>query len=83
MNYKESDTDCVFLLLCKMKPLVWSMQKAVNSKIVGDATSRNGDDVNRKKVDSMKVFFEFAPTAEDFTNNGLECEENFKTCKLF
>lgn len=80
MHHKEADTDCVLLLLCKMKPFVWSMQKAINGKLIGAATS---DDVNRKKVDSMKVFFEFAPTIEDFKNNGMECEENYKTCKLF
>lgn len=84
MNYKADDTDCVLLLLCKMKPFVWNMQKAIGGKIGGDGGQQQADDVNQKESDDrLNVFFKFVPSTEDFINNGMECEENYKTCKLF
>lgn len=83
MNYKAGDADCVLLLLCKMKPLVWSMQKAISERIVGD-TKKRADHVNNKEnSDRMNVFFKFVPSFEEFQNNGLECEESYKSCRLF
>lgn len=83
MNFKTGDVDCVLLLLCKMKPFVWNMQKAINDKIVGDGKQQSNEDVNSENADRTNIFFKFVPSIEDFTNNGMECEENYKTCKLF
>lgn len=83
MNYKASDADCVLLLLCKLKPFVWSMQKAITDRIVGDV-KQHGDDIeNKPSVDRMSIFFKYVPSLEEFKNNGVECEDTFKTCKLF
>ena len=82
MKFKTGEADCVMLLLCKLKPFVWSMQKAVNQRIVGEI--KRNDDINRKENDDrMHVFFKFLPTSQEFRNNGLECEESYPTCKLF
>lgn len=83
MNYKTSDTDCILLLLCKLKPFVWSMQKAVNEKIVGDAKSSSDGDNDKPHVDRLNVFFKFVPSLEDFMNNGMDCEDSYHSCKLF
>lgn len=80
MNHKSGDADCVLLLLCKLKPFVWNMQKAINEKIVG-AESERADEMN--KMDRLSVFFKFVPSLEEFKNNGMECEENYKLCELF
>lgn len=83
MNYKAADTDCILLLLCKLKPLLWNMQKAVNNVIVGDAKKPVDEGKSKEKDDRTNAFFKFLPSSEDFINNGMECEESFKTCKLF
>lgn len=83
MNYKVTDTDCVLLLLCKMKPFVWSMQKAINEKLVG-GRKKLADGLKQKEhINRIDIFFEFVPSHEDFVNNGIECEANFTSCKLF
>ena len=83
MNYKASDADCILLLLCKLKPFVWSMQKAITEKIVGDAKQHADDIKNKANIDQMNTFFKFVPSLEEFKNNGVECEDNHKACKLF
>lgn len=80
MNFKAGDSDCVLLLLCKLKPFVWSMQKAIDERIVGDGRA----DGNKKNdAGFMNVFFKFVPSLEEFKSNGMECEENYSACKLF
>jgi hypothetical protein len=81
LNYKSGDSDCVLLLLCKLKPFVWNMQKAINERIVGAPTQRS-DEVNNQ-IDRMSVFFKFVPSLEEFKNNGMDCEQTYNTCKLF
>ena len=83
MNIKAGDADCVLLLLCKLKPFVWSMQKAISEKIVGDKTERNDESNQKKTTDRMSILFRFVPSLEEFRNNGMECEENYFQCKLF
>lgn len=83
MNYKAGDADCVLLLLCKLKPFVWSMQKAITERIVGDEKQHADDMNNRANTDRMSIFFKYVPSLEEFKNNGVECEDAFKTCKLF
>lgn len=79
MNYKAADADCVLLLLCKLKPFVWSMQKAINERIVGGNEQQR---VN-KNEDRVNIFFKFVPSLEEFKNNGMECEDHYESCKLF
>lgn len=78
MKYKSGDADCFLLLLCKLKPFVWSMQKAIDERIVGD-TRKQAENVK----DRVNIFFKFVPSIEEFKNNGLECEESYSACKLF
>lgn len=81
MNYKSGDADCVLLLLCKLKPFVWNMQKAINEKIVGAENQRV--DERNNEVNRMNVFFKFVPSLEEFKSNGMDCEDTYKTCQLF
>lgn len=79
MNYKADDADCVLLLLCKLKPFVWSMQKAIDERIVGGEKQQHA----KKDENRVNIFFKFVPSLEEFKNNGMECEDNYETCKLF
>ena len=81
MNYKSDDADCVLLLLCKLKPFIWSMQKVVNEKIVG-AESQPSDKKSSEK-NSMDAFFRFVPSREEFSSNGVDCEDTYTACKLY
>lgn len=83
MNSKPGEADCVLLLLCKLKPFVWSMQKAINTRIVGEPKQRVDDVNKREPLDRMSVFFKYVPSADEFQSNGLECEDTYPTCKLF
>lgn len=83
MNYKASDTDCVMLLLCKLKPFVWSMQKAINERIAGDVKAQVNNSKSSAYVDRISIFFKYVPSLEEFKNNGAECEDIYETCKLF
>lgn len=83
MNNKPGEADCVLLLLCKLKPFVWSMQKAIETRIVGEAKQRVDDVKKQEPLDRMNVFFEYVPSLVEFQNNGSECEENYPKCKLF
>lgn len=82
LNYKSGEADCILLLLCKLKPLVWSMQHAITERVKGEKTVT--EDVNEKEnFDRMNVFFKYVPSVDEFQNNGAECEETYPSCKLF
>lgn len=78
MNYKSGEADCVLLLLCKLKPFVWSMQKAIGDRIAGHEAT-----MEKESFDRLNVFFKYVPSLEEFQNNGSECEEMYSSCKLF
>lgn len=80
MNYKAGDADCILLLLCKLKPFVWNMQKAITERVVGDSQKPTDD---KKNTNRMSIFFKYMPSLEEFKNNGVECEDSYKSCKLF
>lgn len=61
----DEDTDCIQLLICKISPFVWGMQKAV------------GENNNRK---GNGILFEHLPTADDVANNGDICEKKHPYC---
>lgn len=81
MRYKPGDAECIILLLCKLKPFVWNMQKAVTEKIVGGEKEKS--DNKKVEKDPMDVFFRFVPSREEFQNNGVACEDQYTNCKLF
>lgn len=80
MNHKPNDAECVLLLLCKLKPFIWKMQRAVNEKIVG---AESQPDKKRSEKDPIDAFFRFVPSREEFENNGVNCEDTYTACKLF
>lgn len=82
MEQTSGDSDCILLLLCKLKPIFWGMQKAIDSKILGTDDKSNSDDIkpSRKR---KNILFKNLPNLSDFKNNGFECEEMHNNCKLF
>jgi hypothetical protein len=83
MEEIEGETDCIKLLLCKLKPFIWAMQKAVIKKIDHQDTV-DEDDHEAKKIHSRKaVLFKYLPDLNEFKNNGMECEDKYNRCKIF
>ncbi|CAO1386197.1 unnamed protein product [Diamesa hyperborea] len=84
LEQTSGDADCILLLLCKLKPIFWGMQKAIDAKILGNEEKTNSDDIkpNRKR-NRRNILFKNLPNLSDFQNNGLECEEVHNNCKLF
>lgn len=84
MEQTSGDADCILLLLCKLKPIFWGMQKAIDAKILGSDDKTNSDDIKpTRKRNRRNVLFKNLPNMSDFKNNGFECEEMYTNCKLF
>lgn len=81
MNYRNGETDCLMMLICKLKPIFWGMQKTIKDRLLGEdveVTSKTSTMTNENNV-----FYKFLPSIEEYQNNGYECEKAFKSCKLF
>lgn len=84
MEEIEGETDCIKLLLCKVKPFIWAMQKAVIKKIDDQQDAPDEDDKAKKTAHSRKaILFKYLPDINEFKNNGMECEEKYNRCKIF
>lgn len=83
MEESAGETECVKLLLCKLKPFIWSMQKAVINKIDQQQERNNDDNESKKKHNRKTILFKYLPDLSEFKNNGIECEDKYNSCKLF
>ncbi|XP_031636173.1 uncharacterized protein LOC116349060 [Contarinia nasturtii] len=90
----DANSDCVKQLLCKTAPFIWSMQKAVSSRMNNsDTEASTTDDLfndNAKSAENstddgnhMNAFFKYLPTFDEFKNRGVTCEDQYKECKIF
>lgn len=89
----SENTDCIKQLLCKATPFIWSMQKAISSKINDsdidtniDADELPNNDAKDSSPDDdyrLKEFFKYLPTIDEFTKHGQTCESQYDACKLF
>ncbi|KAK5643669.1 hypothetical protein RI129_007514 [Pyrocoelia pectoralis] len=66
----EEDTDCIQLLLCKAAPLIWGMQKTVNSS-------------HENMPKGKAVLFANLPTLEEFADYGDICEKKHPYCLIY
>jgi hypothetical protein len=81
----SGQADCILMLLCKVKPFIWSMQKALNDRLTGENEINKQTPKNDESItpDKIAVFFQYLPSLEEFTKNGVECENHYPNCKLF
>lgn len=88
----KKNTDCIKQLLCKTAPFIWSMQKAISTKInESEIELKEADDpvANDGKSDSAdndyhtKAFYKYLPSVDEFTHHGVTCENQYTECKLF
>lgn len=66
----DEDTDCIQLLVCKTAPLIWGMQKTINS-------------TTKEAVKGRKALYSNLPTVEEFAENGDACEKKHPYCLIY
>ncbi|XP_063845842.1 uncharacterized protein LOC135091802 [Scylla paramamosain] len=70
------DTACVQLLVCKLSPVVWGLQRSV---AVSQARSRDPD---TPPMGLMQTLYEALPPLNTFVNFSESCEHQFPKCPL-
>lgn len=65
----DEETGCVQLLLCKIKPFIAEMQRAIKER-------------GRGIVKGYRVLFEYFPNASVVAENGDKCERKYYYCKI-
>lgn len=79
---KEGNTDCVQLMLCKVAPIVWGMQKAVfNREDIGGVDG--GEEKEKTQGNRLDSYFKHLPEVDEFKHHGDVCEERYTKCKVF
>lgn len=63
----DEETDCIQLLICKTKPFIWGMQKAIIDGIIGKA---------------KLGLFSNLPSMHEVTEHGDSCEKKHPYCPL-
>lgn len=64
----DEETDCIQLLICKTKPFIWGMQRAI---------------VNGVSAKGKDGFYANLPTIHEFADHGDVCEKKHPYCSLF
>lgn len=65
----DEDTDCIQLLVCKTAPLIWGMQKTLNT--------------TKKFVKGKNSWFTYLPTVEEFGDHADSCEKKHPYCFIY
>jgi len=80
-NFNSENIDCVRLLVCKMAPFLWEMQRGVQTRIdsrkANTPPSMNNDDYG------VNSFFRYLPDGKEFKLHGDACEERYKNCNIY
>ncbi|KAG4067928.1 hypothetical protein HA402_010614 [Bradysia odoriphaga] len=75
---KDGNTDCIKLLVCKMSPLIWGMQRACNATIEPEEQTDEVDVGNNGK--GLNSFYKYLPDMQEFSTHGDACESRRPTC---
>ncbi|XP_058460009.1 uncharacterized protein LOC131435812 [Malaya genurostris] len=79
-NLKQTaseDTDCIKLLLCKIKPFIWKMQDVVRNRL---ETGRDNSEPTNPPENIAQIIYKSVPKLNEFESNGARCEAQFKHC---
>uniref|UniRef100_A0A182QIM9 Uncharacterized protein n=1 Tax=Anopheles farauti TaxID=69004 RepID=A0A182QIM9_9DIPT len=83
-RYDPEDTDCIRLLMCKVKPFIWKMQNVVRDQILAKGpasasvpqpnTAPSGEEI-------LSGIHKNLPTEEEFQRQSKQCEQQFRHCR--
>lgn len=79
MEEKNGDANCIKLLVCKISPLIWGMQRACNNTIEPDEQTDEIDESNNRGLNS---FYKYLPDMQEFSSHGDACESRYDGCKV-
>nr|XP_045585619.1 uncharacterized protein LOC123747436 [Procambarus clarkii] len=71
------DTACVQLLVCKMSPVVWGLQRSVNHS---SQSTPMDNEAHEKGI--FQTLYSSLPELEDFVEFSESCERQFPACPL-
>uniref|UniRef100_A0A182LRK7 DUF937 domain-containing protein n=1 Tax=Anopheles culicifacies TaxID=139723 RepID=A0A182LRK7_9DIPT len=84
-RYAPEDTDCIRLLMCKVKPFIWKMQTVVRDQILVKGQRQPTDSDQSKGSPSgeeiLKGIHENLPSQEEFQRHSKLCEQQFRHCR--
>uniref|UniRef100_A0A182SDV8 Uncharacterized protein n=1 Tax=Anopheles maculatus TaxID=74869 RepID=A0A182SDV8_9DIPT len=90
-RYAPEDTDCIRLLMCKVKPFIWKMQNVVRNQILVKTDGRpqqpTGKEANQSTErapngdEILKGIHENLPSQEEFLRQSKLCEQQFRHCR--
>ena len=81
-------TSCVQLLVCKMSPFIWGIQKTVETQMVKNpnSTAEDQDEESQNRgffgSNVWDQLFNLLPDKKGFVSFGDSCEKRFPNCKL-
>lgn len=73
--------DCIKLLMCKITPFLWSMQKSINDRVMGKVEETN--EQNATETLSAQTLFHYLPDWKEFKDHGDACEEKYVACNIY
>lgn len=76
-----NSTACVQLLICKMSPMIWGVQKTVQKQLQ-NKTHNETTGTGRSSESMLDTFLGTLPQKSAFINFGDHCEKRFPFCKL-
>ncbi|XP_058123313.1 uncharacterized protein LOC131294404 [Anopheles ziemanni] len=89
-HYPPEDTDCIRLLMCKIKPFIWKMQNVVRDQILRSPEPSSGAGTRHQSTTTtavppsgeeiMKGIHDNLPSAEEFQRQSAVCEQQFRNC---
>uniref|UniRef100_A0A182J3C1 Uncharacterized protein n=1 Tax=Anopheles atroparvus TaxID=41427 RepID=A0A182J3C1_ANOAO len=87
-QYPTEDTDCIRLLMCKVKPFIRKMQHVVRDQILRPDTRPSGARQQPTTAappppsgeEIMKGIHDNLPSAEEFQRQSEWCEQQFRNC---
>lgn len=77
---KDGNTDCIKLLVCKMSPLIWGMQRACNATIEQEEQMDEIDGGNNGR--GLNSFYKYLPDMQEFSTHGDACESRYDGCTV-
>ncbi|XP_050094150.1 uncharacterized protein LOC126576890 [Anopheles aquasalis] len=91
-QYGPADTDCIRLLMCKIKPFVRKMQYVVRDRMVPPSASPQQQQQQQQQSSSttpagppsggeiLEGIYQHLPTADEFLQQSEHCDQQFRQC---
>uniref|UniRef100_A0A182WWD3 Uncharacterized protein n=1 Tax=Anopheles quadriannulatus TaxID=34691 RepID=A0A182WWD3_ANOQN len=88
-RYAPEDTDCIRLLMCKVKPFIWKMQNVVRDTVLSKGPGPSGGGSEQASdnhaapngEEILKGIHANLPSEAEFQRQSKLCEQQFRHCR--